>query len=129
MPSPASAGIVRCGGLLFKDQLRGAVGVAVEPLVGVTVGLDGRSLQRDAGKQAACSRIAENLGPQIQVGRRFSIAPDRSDDRRGVATKLEFVLQQLFQAAAIHDHENQIHRLTTDLQAEAAAGQGQEGRL
>ena len=43
--------------------------------------------------------------------------------------ELELVLEQFFQPAAVHDHQDQIHRLTADLQPEAAARQRQKGGL
>src|SRR5438034_8578005 len=46
----------------------------------------------------------------------------------GIRTQLEFAGEQISHAILIHDQHNQVHRLSADLQSNAAALHGEKGR-
>ena len=120
---------MRGGRFFFEHDLTGAVGVAVEPLIGVAIGLEGGALQRDAREQPAGSRVADDFGPQVEVGRRFGVAAHWPHDGRGISAELKFVLEQLLETLAVHDHQDEVDGLPTDLQTKTCARQCQERRL
>ena len=94
---------VGCAAEALEQDLPVAVAAPVEALVGIAVLADGRSLQRHAGKQASRPRLAENARPQLDVGGRLGVAADGTRGDRRVAADLELVLQQLLEAALVHD--------------------------
>ena len=57
---------------------------AVETLVRVHVLADGAAVDRDTGKHAPRSRVAEDLGAQLEVGRRGGVAAHRAGGHSGV---------------------------------------------
>ena len=119
----------RCRGLylaLDHDVLR-AVANPVDLLVGVAVGADGGAGQADSREQSARARVAEDLRLQLVVGGCRRFAADGARGHRRVAADLEGVLRQVVDAALVHDHEHDVGGLTANLEADAAAGERDEG--
>src|SRR5690606_1132691 len=106
----------------FEDDLAGAIAQAVEPIVGVPVLPDGRPVDGNAREKTTGTRVAENLGAQLDVGRRAGIAAHRTGGHRRVRADLELVAHELFEPAAVLDDQHQIDRLPANLGAEAAPG-------
>src|SRR5580700_2875986 len=76
--------------------------LTVNSLVSVAVRAHRRTLERDAGKNTASSRIAQNLSTQASIGFGRSIAAHRSRCHRRVAAKLHFAGEDAVRSAVVH---------------------------
>ena len=94
--------------------------LAVDVLVAVLVLLDHRALEREPGEEAPRARVAQDLGPHPQVGRRRARAPHRPRRHRRVRPERELRAHQVVDALRVHHQEHVVGRLPADLKAEAA---------
>jgi hypothetical protein len=90
---------------------------------------DHRTIERDAGEQAAGARVAVDLGLELAVGAGLRAAAHRAGRHRGVGAEGELAVDDVVDAAAVAEHQHHIGRLHAGLEAEAAAAEGDEARV
>src|SRR5262249_17994978 len=81
---------------------------------------------RDSGKQTTRPRVTQDLRAQLNVGGGLRIAADGSGSNRRVRANLELIADQILQPAIAVDHQDDVSRLSTNLQPQAAARQGEK---
>src|SRR5437660_7902148 len=75
---------------------------AVETPVGIVVGAKRRAFQRNTGKYAARTRVAEHFGAERHIGGSLRVPPLRPGSNRGISTQLHFVVKHALCSAGIH---------------------------
>src|ERR1700733_992072 len=113
---------------LVEDNGVGGNGFAIKILIGVVVGAQCGTGQRDPGEETACARVGKNLSPQGYIRLRGSIAANRAGCRRGVSTDLNLALKYVCGRGRAHEQENEIGSLSTQLKSEARAFQSHHAR-
>src|SRR5262245_23892153 len=93
-----------CAAEALDDDLRRAIGLSVEPLVGVAILLDTGSIQRHAREQPARARVAQDLRAHLHVGGRLGVATDRSGRNACVGADLELVARELLESFLVDHH-------------------------
>src|SRR5579863_6155352 len=87
----------------------------VDSLVCVVVRADGRTLQRNACKQAARTGITQYFSTHRDVGFRRRATTDGSCCYRCISTELHFAAQDAIRTAVIHHEKDEVGRLPADL--------------
>src|ERR1700722_1831582 len=108
---------------LVENNGVGGNSFAIKILIGVVVGAQSGTGQRDSGKETACARVGQDLGPQSYIRLRGGIAANRAGCRRGVSTDLNFALKYVCGRSRAHEQEDEIGSLSTQLKSEARAFQ------
>jgi len=65
-------------------------------------------------------------GAHLDVGRCAGVTADRTGRHRRVRADLELVVDELFEPAPVLHDQQEVHRLATDLRADAAAVDGEK---
>lgn len=84
------------------------------------------AVQAHAGKEAAGSRVGQDLGAHGDIGHALGEASDRAGCSRCVRAYLEVAGEQGLHAVLVHHQHDQVNRLSAGLEAEAAAFNAEE---
>src|ERR1700733_11089050 len=99
----------------------------IDPLVCVVVRSDGRTLQRNACKQTARTRIAQYFSTHRDIGFCRCVTTNRSCCYRRICSELHFAAQDSIRTAVIHHEKDEVSRLPANLKAYAATLKGHHG--
>src|ERR1700674_3210404 len=94
---------------------------AVNPRVCFVVWTQGGTLEGNAGKQSAGTRIAEYLCAHPEIGVSGSITPFWTCSGGCVSTELDLTAENGSRAFLVHDQENQIGGFAPELHSDAIA--------
>src|SRR4029077_5249890 len=83
-------------------------GMSIDLFAGFIVGANSRAFQRDAGKHAAGTRIAEDLSAHPSVGIRGSITSFGSSGNGSIGSQLNLAAENGFHASVIHHQQDQV---------------------
>jgi hypothetical protein len=116
----------RCRDSTRENRLIGNIVTIVVAGV-VLVLVDDVAGEVDAGKDAFAAGVGENLCIGQFSGGGLRIAAYGAGGYGCVATELELVVEEVLEAIMIHRDQDEVCRLTADLEAEAGPGQLDEG--
>ena len=89
--------------------------------VGVVVGANGGTSERDSREEAARARIGQDFSAHSDVGFGGSIASNRASGGRRVSAKLHFALEDGMGSAIVHNEKDEVGGLAANLKSDAAA--------
>src|SRR6202165_4334173 len=102
-------------------------GMAIDLLACLVVRTKRRAFKRNTGKQTAGTRVAKDLGSHPSVGICGSITSFGACGNGSISAQLNLTAQDRLHAAVIHDQQDQVRRLATDLEADTATFQRVHG--
>lgn len=115
-------------GAAVEDDVPGGDLFAVEFFVGVVVGAEGGAFEGDTGEQATGAGVGEDFGAHGGIGGGGGIAAFGSGGGGGIGSEFDFAGEDAFGAAGVHDEEDEIGGLASQLEAEASAFESDHGR-
>src|SRR5271168_1243519 len=95
----------------------------VDVCSGIVIGTNRGAFQRNAGKDAMGTRVAENFRPHAYVCLRGSGAAHGTCRDGSIATQLDFAAENRICAALIHDQQDEVGSFSADLESGAATFQ------
>src|SRR6201981_276590 len=101
--------------------------MAIDLFAGFVVGANRGAFKRDAGKQATGTRVAEDLGSHPSVRICGSVTSFGSTGNRNICSQFDLAVEDRFHASVIHDQQDQVRLLATDLETDASALQRVHG--
>src|SRR5215469_9317366 len=122
-----SAGSWRRRNFAFTNNFLCAQFPAVERLVATFVGTQCRPRQRDAREQTLGPRIRKYFGFENDICLGRGIASHGTSYGGGVGAEFDLARHDGVRAAFVHDKQNKIGSLRTDLQAKTAALEREHG--
>src|SRR5580692_3549918 len=78
------------------------------------------TLERNAGKQTACARIAQDFRAHIGIRIRGSVAPYGACCHRGIAAQFHFAAENRIRTSLVHYEQHEVGGLSADLESNAA---------
>src|SRR5579864_3314048 len=86
------SGGVRSGRRTVKDDFFCLEMLAVNSTVGIVIGAQGGTIERDTREQPSRSRVGENLSAEGDVGSCFCVASDRTRGGRSVGAEFHLAV-------------------------------------
>src|SRR4030095_8010493 len=102
-------------------------GMTINVCACVIVGTKRGTLERNAGKQTAGTRVAKNFSSHPGVGICGSITSFGARGNGGIRTQLNLTAENRFHASVVHDQQDQVDRFSSDLKTDAATFQRVRG--
>src|ERR1700721_120044 len=93
---------------------------AIDVLRSIVVWSKRGTLQRNAGKQTACARIAQDFRAHIGIRIRGSVAPYGACCPRGIAAQFHFAAENRIRTSLVHYEQHEVGGLSADLESNAA---------
>src|SRR4029077_1721779 len=117
----------RCRHRSLENDVFGSYVLAVQILVAILVGPQGRALKRDTRKEPSGTRICQNLRSQRDVGRGRRIATLRTGGGSSIRPQLYLAAQNGLPTAGAHEKQNKVRGLPAKLKSDATAFQRDDG--
>src|SRR6516164_1182055 len=94
----------------------------IETLVGFRIGIQGRSVKRNAGEESLGPGVSQNISST-----RAARGPARSSRRSHIAANLRLALHDSFHCLRRHEQKNVIGGRTANLKTSTGASNGVDG--